>query len=29
LVEADLAVKTTSVDEQLNLEMLIAELSLG
>lgn len=29
LVEADLVMKTTSVDEQLTLEMLIAELSLA
>ncbi|MCH8310637.1 MAG: DNA polymerase III subunit delta [Chloroflexi bacterium] len=29
LVEADLATKTTSMDEQLALELLIAELSLG
>ena len=29
LVETDLAMKTTGVDEQLALELLIAEMSLG
>ena len=29
LVEADLAMKTTGVDEQLALDLLIAEMSLG